>query len=58
MTEIAKNKTNLQALSGFLKSDKVSAEIQKALGRNADQFVTSALTAIGQNAKRPFTARY
>jgi recombination protein RecT len=49
MTEIAKNKTNLQALSGFLKSDKVSAEIQKALGRNADQFVTSALTAIGQN---------
>ena len=49
-TELTKqNQTNLQALSGFLKSDRISGEIEKVLGRNSQSFVTSALTAIGQN---------
>jgi len=49
-TELTKqNQTNLQALSGFLKSDRISGEIEKVLGRNSSAFVTSALTAIGSN---------
>ena len=46
MSKEVATQTNLQALSGFLKSDKITAEIQKVLGRKPDSFVTSALTAI------------
>ncbi len=49
MSKEVATQTNLQALSGFLKSDKITAEIQKVLGRKPDSFVTSALTAIGSN---------
>jgi recombination protein RecT len=47
--EVSKQQTGLQALSGFLKSDKILQEIEKTLGRKPDSFVTSALTAIGSN---------
>ena len=49
MSKEVTTQTNLQALSGFLKSDKISAEMEKVLGRNSSAFVTSALTAIGSN---------
>jgi recombination protein RecT len=49
MSKEVSNKSNLQALSGFLKSDKMMLEIEKTLGRKPDSFVTSALTAIGAN---------
>ena len=47
--QMTKNSSNLKEISTFLKKDSIISEIQKVLGRKADSFVTSALTAINQN---------
>ena len=47
--QMTNNPSNLKEISTFLKKDSIISEIQKVLGRKADSFVTSALTAINQN---------